>query len=442
MVDNVRKTALRILNDLESGKKTLDVLMDETHEATAFSAKRDRALLQTLVYGVLRWRLRLDGIIAGFSKTGLKKIRPKVLNVLRLGLYQLVFLDRIPASAAVNTSVEMAKSVAAPWVTGFVNAILRKAAAGPLPRATGLSEEKSMPEWLLSRWIHRFGKSAALELCDAVNRIPPLTIRTNTLRTTREALVERIAGQAGDIYPTECSPEGICLVSPQSAVHEMSVFKKGEFQVQDEAAQLAGHILSPRPGESVLDACAGLGGKTGHAAQLMENKGELCAMDKDAGKLSRLETDMRRMGVSIVNICPQDLMHPLKFPKTSTFNRILLDAPCSGLGVLRRNPDAKWTVSETEFERLQATQLALLRRLSPLLKPSGILVYVVCSTEPEENEFVIRDFLNEHSNFRPDPITSTEHIPTDCITEEGFFKTYPHRLSMDGFFAARLKRRS
>lgn len=440
MAADPRKIALDILNKLDDGEKTLDALMDESHELADLFEKRDRALMQALVYGVLRWRSRLDSVISHFSKIALRKIEPKVLNVLRLGLYQLLFMDRIPPSAAVNTSVEMAKSVSASWTVRFVNALLRKAVAGPIPKPSNTAVLKSFPEWLLTRWKRRFGAFRMEAICDAVNRIPPITVRTNTLRTTRKALAASFTGHAEEITATEFSPEGISFSNPKGAVSDMPGFMNGEFQVQDEAAQLAGHILEPKPGETVLDACAGLGGKTGHAAQLMKNDGAIYAGDKDPQKLARLDTEMRRLGISIVKTFCRDLTNPLLPPPAPAFDRILLDAPCSGLGVLRRNPDAKWKVFESDLSRLHDIQIRLIGHLAPLVKPSGCLVYVVCSTEPEENESVVEEFLQSHSNYQSESLRPLEWLPGDCITEQGFFNTYPHRLSMDGFFAARLKR--
>ena len=198
MAADPRRIALHILNRLDAGEKTLDALMDTSHESMGLHEKRDKAFMQALVYGVLRWRSRLDEIISHFSKTGLRKIEPKVLNILRLGLYQIIFMDRIPPSAAVNTSVEMTKSVSAIWTVRFVNAVLRKAVAGPLPPPSGPAVEKSIPGWLLARWTDRFGVSGADSICDAINTIPPITIRTNTLRKSREMLMADFSGHAED----------------------------------------------------------------------------------------------------------------------------------------------------------------------------------------------------------------------------------------------------
>lgn len=435
-----RKQALGILNLLDSGDKTLDALLDESYASAGAMPRRDRALMQALVYGVLRQRSRIDGIISTFSKSGLRKIKPEVLNILRLGVFQILFMDRIPNSAAVNTSVEAAKSVSAPWTVRFVNAILRRVASGPIPPAKSPAEENAIPGWLYSRWLKRFGGESTEAVCHAVNGIPPITLRTNTLKVSREALIESLSEHAGEIFPTPCSPEGISLSAPAAPVFDMPGYAQGHFQVQDEAAQITGHILSPRPGETVLDACAGLGGKTGHAAQLMKNEGTLVAMDRDPRKLLKLENEMTRLGVSMVKACCHDLSSPPTDFSPSGFDRILLDAPCSGLGVLRRNPDAKWRVPPGDIERLQGVQSGLLSTLSPFVKPGGIMVYVVCSTEPEENEGVIENFLRKHPGFRIDPVASSDIVPEACITREGFFRTYPDCLSMDGFFAARLKR--
>jgi len=435
-----RKNALQILTRLDAGDKTLDALMDEFHASAGPSSKRDRALLQALVYGVLRRRSRIDGIVSRFSKSGLRKIQPEVLNILRLGVFQVLYMDRIPASAAVNTAVELAKSVSAPWTVRFVNAILRRTAAGPIPPPRGPAEENDIPDWLFSRWTRRFGKKQAPEVFHAVNAVPPITLRVNTLRTSRSELLTLLSKHASETFATAFSPEGISICAPSTAVFDLPGYAEGHFQVQDEAAQITGHILSPRPGETVLDACAGLGGKTGHLAQLMKNSGRLVAMDRDRRKLSRLENEMMRLGVSVVTTRCHDLTSPPGgFPKAS-FDRVLLDAPCSGLGVLRRNPDAKWRVSEDDILRLQGVQTALLENLAPFVKPAGILVYVVCSTEPEENEAVVDNFLKAHPGFQTDPLAASDVVPDDCITEHGFFRSYPRHLSMDGFFGARLKK--
>lgn len=451
MADEVRKTVLYILNALDKEHNTLDRhLEDVLRERTHFS-KKDRALLQVLVYGVLRWRGRLDWIIDYFSKTRLNKINPKVLNILRLGLFQIIYLDRIPVSAAVNTSVEMTKTVAASWIVGYVNGLLRNAVreykdvvfpdVGKDP-VKALATKKSFPPWLIKRWLDRFGLKETGLLCDTINTIPPITVRCNTLKTNREKLVKALEGSAEKIGITNYAPDGVFFFNPKRSIPNIKAFKSGLFQVQDEAAQLVTLLLNPQPGETVLDACAGLGGKTGHIAQLMKNTGRLVAMDKDEKKLLRLESEMHRLGVSIVTPRIHDLSTPSNPERFGKFDRILLDAPCSGLGVLRRNPDIKWRALRQNPASYQKTQALFLDNLAHLVKPSGVLVYAVCSMEPEENESVIKGFLNKHANFAIEIKSTGLSCDAGClVTGDGYLKTFPHLNNMDGFFSVCMKRK-
>ena len=250
-----------------------------------------------------------------------------------------------------------------------------------------------------------------------------------------------LADDADKIYLTEHSPDGISFYHPQKAIHHMKAFNEGLFQIQDEAAQLISLLLSPRSGEIVLDSCAGLGGKTGHIAQLMNNNGQLVALDKDPQKISRLNDEMKRLGVSIVSPKIFDLEKPFPQEENMRFDRILLDAPCSGLGVIRRNPDIKWDASRQNLNKYYLKQLKLLNHVSYMVKPYGILVYAVCSLEPEENEMVVNQFLKEHSNFKIHKDYSQMPFNTDTFFDHnGFFRSLPHIHHMDGFFAACLQR--
>jgi len=451
MADEVRKTALYILNTLDKGHNTLDSLLEDVFREKTIFSKKDRALLQALVYGVLRWRGRLDWVIDYFSKTRLNKIDPKVLNILRLGLFQIIYLDRIPVSAAVNTSVEMTKTAAAPWVVRYVNGLLRNTVREyrhvAFPEvdndpAKAFATKKSFPKWLIKRWLDRFGLKETGLLCDAINTIPPITVRCNTLKTSREKLVKALEGYAEKIEITNYAPDGVFFFNPKISIPKIEAFEYGLFQVQDEAAQLVTLLLNPQPGETILDACSGLGGKTGHIAQMMKNSGRLVAMDKDENKLLRLESEMHRLGVSIVTTCIRDLSNPLNREDFGKFDRILLDAPCSGLGVLRRNPDTKWRASQQNPAYCQKRQSLFLDNLAHLVKPSGVLVYAVCSMEPEENESVIKGFLNKHAQFaiekRP---TGLPFDACSLVTGNGYLKTFPHLNNMDGFFSVCMKRK-
>ena len=450
MAITARTASLEILNTLDQGNHTLDTILDEVLSLYPFFSKKDRALLQVVVYGVLRWRARLDWIIAHFSATPLNRIDPKVMNILRLALFQIIYLDRIPASAAVNTSVEMAKSMTKPYVVRFVNGLLRNAARkyqevyypdSDKDPVSALAIRKSFPEWLIKRWLNQFGLKNARLLCDTINTIPPVTIRLNTLKTDRKTILKWLEKDVERAEGTPYSPDGVFISNPKRSIPNLKGFEDGMFQVQDEAAQLVTYLLHPRPGETVLDACAGLGGKTGHIAQMMKNRGTLIAMDNNEQKLLRLMSEMHRLGISSVATRIHDLSHPLDNSSKGKFDRILLDAPCSGIGVLRRNPDAKWRTNESDLIRQSNRQTIFLGNLAHLVKPNGILVYCVCSTEPEENEAVVKGFLNRHRNFaiQNNPVT----LPVKArslLTGNGYFKTVPHIHNMDGFFAVRLKR--
>jgi 16S rRNA (cytosine967-C5)-methyltransferase len=447
---DARKNALDILNTLDGGQRTLDSLLEDLPSDNIDIPKRDRSLLRALVFGVLRWRGRLDYIITYFSHTRFEKINPIVLNILRLALFQIIYLDRVPVSAAVNTAVELAKAFGAPWVVGYVNALLRKAAreypsvsfpdAAKDPIAS-LAVEKSFPGWIIRKWLHRYGSATTANLCDSINTIAPITVRTNTLRVSPPRLADALAGEAGQIRQTSYAPDGITIVDPTASIPELSAFKPGWFQVQDEAAQLVSLLLDPRPGETVLDACAGLGGKTGHIAQLMKNSGKVVGLDINAVKLQRLDAEMQRLGVSIATTYCYDIEKGIPREQSTEFDRILLDAPCSGLGVMRRNPDVKWRASKRNLLKYMTRQIHLLENISHLVKSSGILVYAVCSPEPEESEMVIQEFLKKHAEFvidkafgrLPDKLRPVAGSP-------GVFKSYPLLCQMDGFFAIRLRK--
>ncbi len=447
---NARKNALHILNTLDKGHRTLDSVLDDYFAAVSSGSRQDRALIQALVYGVLRWRKRLDYLISHFSSTRFDKINPTILNILRLALFQIIYLDRIPDSAAVNTAVDLTKGSDAPWITGYVNALLRKAAreyptvSFPDQKqnpVSAMAVRKSFPEWIIRKWMDRYGSDDTALLCDSLNTIPPITVRANTLKASRGQLAEALTSRADLVQPTDYAPDGITFTSPATSIPEIDAFRAGWFQVQDEAAQLVSLLLDPQPADTVLDACAGLGGKTGHIAQLMNNEGRLVALDVNQSKLSRLNVDMQRLGITILSTLNHNLERKLPRDLLPGFDRILLDAPCSGLGVVRRNPDIKWRSSKRNLTKFKTRQLRLLENLARLLKPSGILVYAVCSPEPEENEAVVNEFLKKHDEF----VISKEfgQLPAAlCATadEPGVFRSFPHLKQMDGFYAVRLRR--
>jgi 16S rRNA (cytosine967-C5)-methyltransferase len=411
---------------------------------------RNRALTQTIVYGVLRWQRRIDATIAHFSKTKLNRIHPIVLNLLRIGIFQIFYLDRIPASAAVNTTVQLTKAHAPTWVVGFVNALLREANRSrdhiSISTDSGdtvdkLAVDKSFPSWLIKRWVDRFGEKETAALCDEFNTIPDITIRVNTLKCQRQQAKDALHLEATQITATAYSPLGLSLTGLKRSLDQMVPFKSGFFQVQDEAAQLITYILDPKPQEAILDACAGLGGKTGHIAQAIENRGYVVAADNSTNKLDCLKQEMQRLGINCVKTYIIDWNLPAPKLPLPQFDRILLDAPCSGIGVIRRNPDIKWRNEKFNLQRYAQRQRIFLEHMAPLVKPGGVIVYAVCSFEPEENEFVINGFLKNHSEFAKEYIRQEDSYGiTGLGCNDGFLRTLPHHHPMDGFFVARLRK--
>jgi 16S rRNA (cytosine967-C5)-methyltransferase len=305
----------------------------------------------------------------------------------------------------------------------------------------------ALPEWLVKRWINRFGPSNTIRICQWNNEVPPITIRCNSLKTNRDRLADELATVSQHVALTKFSPEGIRLSHPEMAINDFESFKLGRFQVQDEAAQIVTDLLDPQPGETILDACAGLGGKTGHMAQKMKNSGAITALDTELHKLESLQKEMDRLGVTIVTTRMADICKMTIKDFDRYFDRVLIDAPCSGLGVIRRNPDTKWQRSKKEVLRLAAIQKKILNAAANLVKRGGTLVYAVCSCEVEENEMVIDTFLKKRKDFSIDPKPLSDAYSM-LKSSDGYLRTYPGKNrnyaeiegEMDGFFAARLIR--
>ncbi len=321
-----------------------------------------------------------------------------------------------------------------------------------------ISVKYSMPGWLTKKWLTAYGHEKTIYLCQSINTIPPITLRTNTLKINRKALGPHLENLGLSVEYTEKSPLGIHISNPGRPVSEINGFDQGLFQIQDEAAQLVSQILDPQPGETILDACAGLGGKACHIAQLMENKGLVIAADSESRKLESLSGEAQRLGIINIQTKQVDLLKASIKDFQGYFDRVLLDAPCTGLGVMRRNPDTKWERSPKDILRLCAQQKKMLNSAANLVKPGGILVFAVCSCEPEENEQVIEAFLKKRKDYSlfsgidsgSSGIDSENlimgatsiHSFSDSKhnTAGSFFKTYPDDFYMDGFFAALLKR--
>jgi 16S rRNA (cytosine967-C5)-methyltransferase len=447
MASSPRNAAFHTLLRIDRERSYADILIDRELKEGGLTGP-DRGLFTELVYGTLRRQGTLDHIVGQFSKTPPQKLEKVVLLLLRLGLYQMFFLDRVPVSAAVNETVNLAKQHA-PRASGFINAVLRSADRGresvsyPDPDkapAAFLAARHSHPLWIVEKWLEQFGFDEAAEVAAAMSSPPPFTIRTNRLKTDRDALILRLQAEGVTAEPCSFAPDGVTILSPMAPA-SLKSFEEGLFYVQDEASQLATRLLSPEPGDSILDLCAAPGGKTGYLAELAGDRCTLVACDRNPRKLALIMETMERLGIRSVTTSLLDATKPLDKLQPALFDRILVDAPCSGLGVIHRNPEGKWWKEPDDPERLALTQQAIIANAARKLKPGGILVYSTCSTSREENEQVVDNFLSGYPEFMVEPVSEVFPQLADMETEAGFFRSWPHRHGMDGFFAARLKKR-
>ncbi len=448
MKKTVRHSAVEILNTVALRQAFAGDLLDETLEEQRLSSTADGRLLTHLVYGVLRQQGHLDGILRQFYRGDYAAMEDAVKNILRVGLYQLKFSDRIPPFAVVDESVKVAKRIS-PRAGGLINAVLRNYLRGidkvvfPALLANPvlhISTMYSHPAWLVKKWLEVFGADETIALCRTNNELPPLTLRANTLKITRDALLQVLRDDGCVCEPTQFSPDGIHLIDASGPVRKTSFFEKGFVRLQDEAAQLISHLVDLQPGSRVLDVCAGSGGKTTHLAALLKNEGRMVALDWDEEKLALLQKDARRLGATGIETIRADLMAPLPETLTDGFDRVVVDAPCSGTGTLRRNPEIKWRLMEGDIPELTRTQNRILHCAACAVRPGGWLIYCTCSVLPAENEAVLRQFLRDHPQFVSEkPSTAIPAVLTDS---RGLFRSYPHRHGMDGFFGAVMRRRN
>lgn len=445
-----RQLALSVLDRLEDSSQFPKHILEQAFQSASHLNERDRAFTVHLVQGVLRWRLRLDWIIQQGVHFPFRKIETPVLNILRTALYQILFMDRVPESAAVNEAVKQVKTIASSHVVRFVNGLLRNICrerqriAFPDRRhdpVRYMSVCHSYPAWLVEKWIREMGIESAEGMLSAGNRIPTLTIRTNTMKTDRENLMCRLASEGVSAERTLFSPEGIALERGAGSIDQLNAFKEGLFQVQSEPAQICSHLLRAESGERILDVCAGLGGKSTHMAQLMKSEGEVLGLDTNPKRLLRLARDARRLGVNCIHAVAADAGNPPFCVSGRLFDKILIDAPCSALGTLSRHPDAKWFRHESDIRRLSRLQKKILNCAAPLLRKGGKMLYVTCTVSQEENDAVVDDFLEK--NKKMGLIDLREYVPQwglPLIDDYGFFRTFPHVHGMDGFFGALLVR--
>jgi 16S rRNA (cytosine967-C5)-methyltransferase len=452
MISPARRAALNALVLIESGRSNLASSLVETRRLA--SDPRDQALAHDIVIGTERWRARLDHVIGQVSSRPIARMDPQVRAVLRLSAYQLLFLERVPARAAIDEAVELTRAAGKSSASGFVNAVLRAVArkAPPVPSRPDtipahevdpgealeyLSVSLSHPRWLAERWLTRLGFSAAETWERFNNRTPRLSLSVNTLKTDRDSLRSQLSTHGVTTEIARHSPIGLIVTDGNPLRSPLA--DRGLFLIQAEASQLVGLFAGASPGEVVLDACAAPGGKTVVMAGQMRNSGLLIAGDVRSSRLPILKRTVGVSGATSIRLVRLDLATAVPF--RHVFDCVLVDAPCSGLGTLQRDPDIRWRRRMEDLERFATAQLVQLTRAAESVKPGGRLIYATCSSEPEENEAVVERFLALNPAFRHgDPRANARRtqIPEDLLDEKGCLRTQPHLHELEAFFAAML----
>lgn len=449
---NAREAALQALHNVEEEGAYANLALGKVLDGSRLT-RQDKGLATELLYGTLKQKGRLDWILGGFLNRPLEKMDTWIRDILRLGAYQLLNMDRIPVSAAVNESVNLAKAHGHKGTAGLVNGVLRNIDRNrhsiKFPKqeedvVAWLAVECSHPRWLVERWVKELGPEQAEQLCLTNNEVPPLTVRTNTLKTSREQLISALDEQGFEVTPTQFAPEGI-VVRDMTALAGLDSFRRGLFTVQDESSMLVARVVAPQPGELVMDVCSAPGGKTTHLAQLMDNQGKLIAMDIHPHKVKLVAEHCRRLGLEIVDARVGDALN-LPGEWENKADAVLVDAPCSGLGVLRRRPEIRWRVDLPKLGELAALQQQLLDRAALCVKVGGTLVYSTCTLTNEENKGVMEGFTQSHPGFALTDLTS--FLPASLLEQgnlptasEGYIQLLPHVHGTDGFFIARWERR-
>lgn len=430
---NARQTAYEILNKIQRDNSYSNLLIDYAFEKSDI-AEKDKAFVSALVYGVLERMITLDYELSHYLKQPLKKLKPQVLTILRLGAYQLLFLDKVPASAAINESVKLTKNNGASFASGLVNAVLRKVNTNGLTETEDLSVRYSAPKWLCDLWCESYGIENALSLLESSFGSVETTLRVNTLKTSADELIAALAQEGITAKKSEIIFDAL-TVENAGALHKTKAYFNGLFHVQDIASQLCCSALEVKENETVLDICSAPGGKSFTLAQIMKNTGELYSFDVYDHRLKLIYDGAKRLGITNIETIQNDgSVYNSSVPFA---DKILCDVPCAGLGVIRKKPEIRYKKCD-EVDKLPDLQYSILCVSAQYLKNGGTLVYSTCSLNPDENENIINRFLSEHSDFesvRVLPELKRHAENTDYIS------LMPHIHNCDGFFVAAVKKK-
>ncbi|WP_448600208.1 16S rRNA (cytosine(967)-C(5))-methyltransferase [Thermoleptolyngbya sp.] len=443
---NLRQVALDALQDVERGAFADAALDKQLHRGDL--SERDRRLTTELVYGCVRRRRTLDALISQLATKPADQQPPHLRLILHLGLYQLRYLSHIPASAAVDTTVDLAKGNGFSGLAGFVNGLLRGYVRQVAGRASGdplnlpsdpvlrIGIAHSMPDWIVRQWIAQFGETDAEQLCAWFNQPPSIDLRVNPLRASVEQVEAAIQAAGVTVERLAGFPQALRLRHHRGTIPALPGYADGWWSVQDASAQLVGMLLDPQPGEIVIDACAAPGGKTTHLAELMGDRGIIWAGDRSANRLKKVLQNAERLQLSSIQLCPGDSRTLTQF--VGQADRVLLDAPCSGLGTLHRHADARWRQTPDSVRELAQLQSQLLHHVATWVKPGGTLVYATCTLHPEENERVVQQFLTTQPHWKIDPLPG-DHPAAQFQEPQGWLRILPHQHDLDGFFITRLR---
>ena len=442
LYQGLRGHAVKILNRIDRTDAYLDKLLEIEIKSSNLSGP-DKSLLYEIVHGVTRWLGRIDWILNGFYKGQFSKCIPNVKNAMRVALYQILFLDKVPDYAAVNEAVEFVKKLQGQKSADLTNGVLRNiirskdAIRYPDPNEDIIayfSAYYSHPSWIVKRWINRYGKDETEKLLIANNIKPTLTLRVNGLVSNNEEMKSLLDSVELKFTNGKYLPEFIRLNS-LSNIADWEYFQKGYFTIQDESTGLPVKLLDPKPEMRVLDLCAAPGGKTAYISDIMQNSGEIVALDRFESRLKILQKNLSRLKVTNVKTITIDA---LEYEDQIGFDRVLVDAPCSGLGTLTKKPDLKWKRDLGDIRKIVNIQYELLKKGASLLKNGGFIVYSTCTIEPDENFEIIKKFLLEFPNFKL--INPESTLSSELIDENNCVRTLPHLHGLDGSFAAKLEK--